>query len=306
MIDECDTFLSGNDELRGVLNAGHRRGQYCIRCVGEDNDPVAFDPFGAKCLAMIGRFPDTLADRSLLIHIRRRSPEESLERVRLDRLDADMEPLSRKCARWVEDHFDELKAADPEVPNELNDRARDNWRVLLSIADAVGGAWPAKAREAATLTSDQDDDERSAKSMLLEDFRRLFDERNVDQLASADVVEALVLMEERPWPEWYRGNPITARGVAKLLRDYKIKPRQLWIDGNKTRGYSRDAFEDTWRHYLDSGGSTGRTIANTEPEPNSVPVEEDEPTDPENAEDPRQQGILPDIPDGNPSTGRGA
>ena len=40
------------------------------------------------------------------------------------------------------DHASELREADPVVPPELHDRAADNWRPLLAIADLVGGEWP--------------------------------------------------------------------------------------------------------------------------------------------------------------------
>jgi hypothetical protein len=51
------------------------------------------------------------------------------------------------------DHVSALTAADPEVPESLNDRAADNWRPLLAIADTIGGPWPSEAR-AATLALD--------------------------------------------------------------------------------------------------------------------------------------------------------
>lgn len=42
LIDEADTFLKDNEELRGVLNAGHRRGGQIIRTVGDDYEPRQF------------------------------------------------------------------------------------------------------------------------------------------------------------------------------------------------------------------------------------------------------------------------
>jgi hypothetical protein len=42
LIDEADSFLSANEELRGVLNSGHRRGGSVLRNVGDDHEPRAF------------------------------------------------------------------------------------------------------------------------------------------------------------------------------------------------------------------------------------------------------------------------
>ena len=40
LVDEADTFARDNDELRGILNSGHKRGgAFTIRTVGEDHRP---------------------------------------------------------------------------------------------------------------------------------------------------------------------------------------------------------------------------------------------------------------------------
>jgi Protein of unknown function (DUF3631) len=46
-----------------------------------------------------------------------------------------------------------IAEARPTLPEELNDRAQDNWELLLAIADAAGGHWPQKARQAALALS---------------------------------------------------------------------------------------------------------------------------------------------------------
>jgi putative DNA primase/helicase len=44
LIDEADTFLGDNDELRGILNGGHNRiSAYVWRSVGEDHEPRKFN-----------------------------------------------------------------------------------------------------------------------------------------------------------------------------------------------------------------------------------------------------------------------
>jgi hypothetical protein len=54
---------------------------------------------------MIGAPPDTLADRSILVPMRRKRSNEAVERFRIDR-DPGFSDLSRQCARWVADHED--------------------------------------------------------------------------------------------------------------------------------------------------------------------------------------------------------
>ena len=71
LVDEADTFLKDNNELRGILNDGHKRGGQTIRPVGENHEPRQFSTLGPAAIAMIGRLPDTLEDRSVSIALRR-------------------------------------------------------------------------------------------------------------------------------------------------------------------------------------------------------------------------------------------
>ena len=121
--------------------------------------------------------------------------------------------LRSKTARWVADHFEKLKDAHPD-DKELTDRGRDNWEPLLAIADAADGQWPALARSAARYLSRADDDETFA-IVLLKDLAVMFD-TDGDELSSTEIVEKLNAMEDRPWPEFKHGKPITTQGVARL------------------------------------------------------------------------------------------
>lgn len=256
LVDEADSFLRDREELRGVLNSGHAKASaVVVRAVaaGDEYEAAAFSTWAPKAVALIDSgttLPDTLRDRSIELRMRRRGPGEEVERLRLDRLD-ELEPIRRRAARWTGDHVEALRGADPDVPPELHDRARDNWRPLLAIADVAGGPWPERARKAArVLSTGREDDEASARVLLLRDLRDLFDKRGTDRLASRDITSALAEMEERPWPEWRRGDPITTRQLARLLRPFEVRPEALWIAGKTQRGYERDALEDPFRRYL--------------------------------------------------------
>jgi putative DNA primase/helicase len=61
LVDEADAFVRENDELRGIINAGHTRDSaYVVRVVGDDFKPTKFSVWGAKALAGIGHLADTL------------------------------------------------------------------------------------------------------------------------------------------------------------------------------------------------------------------------------------------------------
>jgi putative DNA primase/helicase len=185
LVDEADSFLRDNEELRGILNSGHTRdAAYVVRTVGDEHEPRRFSTWAPKAVAIIGRLPDTLADRSIVIPMRRRARGQPVERLRLDRPGGFAE-LGRRAARWAADHLAALRAADPEVPGELGDRAADSWRPLLAIADLAGGEWPQQARQAAVALSSGAAEERdSVREELLGDIREAFRERAGERIFS--------------------------------------------------------------------------------------------------------------------------
>jgi len=83
LIDEADTFMRDNEELRGLINCGHTRDSaYIIRVVGEEHTPKTFFVWGAKALAGIGKLPATMMDRAITLELRRKKPDELTERLR--------------------------------------------------------------------------------------------------------------------------------------------------------------------------------------------------------------------------------
>jgi len=249
LVDEADTFLRDSDELRGILNSGHNRSAaFVVRTVGENHEPHQFTTWSPKAIALIGKLPGTLADRSIHLRLRRALASEPRKRLRLDRLEAG--DLRRRCARWAADSIGALRLADPPVPPGFNDRAADNWRPLLAIADSAGERWANTARAAAVALADPEDEAAATGVMLLADIRKIMGER--DRITSAELVERLADLEDRPWPEWRGGKPISARQVARLLAPFGVKPRAARFEGHKpgSRGYLDADLVDAWARYL--------------------------------------------------------
>jgi hypothetical protein len=252
LIDEVDTFLADKSDLRGVLNSGHTKSSaYVLRCVGDDSVPQQFSTWCPKVFAHIGRVDPTLEDRSVRITLRRRLKTETIERIPKKDPYAD---LRRKCARFAADNFKHLEEAEPRIPKALNDRAADNWRPLLAIAEACG--WEEEARDAALRLSEIDDDETDA-IVLLNDLAYLFDREERENpssvsMSSADIVTQLAAMEDRKWPEYRSGKPITPAQLAELLKPFKIYPRKVQDRhrGRQVQGYRFDQFDATFRRYL--------------------------------------------------------
>jgi putative DNA primase/helicase len=252
LLDEGDTFLPENEELRGILNSGHRCSGSVIRTVGDDHEPRQFGTYAACAIAMIGKLPGTLADRSIMIELQRRLAGEPIEPFRLDRTEH-LDLLASKAARWAADNADRVRAADPVTPSCVFNRVADNWRPLLAIAEVAGGEWPQRAHRALeTIQATVEDD--SVRVQLLADICEIFTQRAVDRLPSGELVDALVAIEGRPWGDWKAGKPLSQNGLARLLSPLKIRPGTMRIGGEKTaKGYYLFQFGDAFERYLGGG-----------------------------------------------------
>jgi putative DNA primase/helicase len=251
LIDEADTYFRDSDELRGVVNSGHKRSMaYVVRTVGDDHEPQKFSTWAPKAVALIGRLPGTTEDRSIVIEMRRKTATETVERFRGERSPQDLEESGRKVARWVQDNEEALRSADPEIPGQLHDRAADNWRALLAIADQVGGEWPRLAREAAVALSGNGGENESRAVMALEDLQTLFRVTEETRLFSDEIVEHLKSLEHRPWPEHRQGKPITTRQFASLMGRFRIKSTEVRRGDVHKKGYRLEDCEDTFTRYI--------------------------------------------------------
>lgn len=250
LLDEADAFMKDNEELRGLINCGHTRDSaYVVRVVGENHTPTKFNAWGAKAIAGIGHLAETLMDRAIVLELRRKLSHEQVDRLRHAEPEL-FDHLAAKLARFAMDYSADVRAARPYLPPQLNDRAQDNWEPLLAIADIASGEWPAMARKAALRLSGGDGESLSIGVELLQDIKEIFDDKNVQRVFTADLLEALLSDDEKPWATYNRGKPITPRQVSHRLSGYGVKSREIRIGYVHKKGYIRDDFEESFTRYL--------------------------------------------------------
>lgn len=254
-IDEIDTFIHDNEGIRGVLNAGHSRDNpYIIRCVGDDNEPVPFNVYGAKAISGIGKIPSTLIDRSISLTMRRKMKSETKKQVRALPVGI-TNTIQSKLARWSDDNMLAVKAAMPVLPICVNDRAQDNWEILLKIAMILGDDWLEQAYKACIEISGVENDDPSIAEQLLADIRTVFKIKNTDRLLTRDLLSGLCHDPEMLWTTFNQGKRITARQVAKILGGFRISSKDMRtrdLRGNEARGkgYDLGDFQDAFSRYL--------------------------------------------------------
>jgi putative DNA primase/helicase len=266
LLDEADTFMNENEELRGVINSGHtRESAFVIRTVGDDHEPKRFSTWGAKAIAGIGRLPETTRDRAVVVELKRKLPSEKTDRLRhADR--GQFERHRRMLARFAKDNGAAIEAARPDLPEALNDRAQDNWEPLLAIADRAGGRWPAAARSAALKLSGAAHEATSSSAELLSDIRAVFDAMADEKISTAELLRGLIGKEESPWATYHAGKPMTARNLAKRLGEYSIKSTNVRFGHEVQKGFHRSQFADAFARYLPRAASEKDATALQSPE----------------------------------------
>lgn len=259
LFDEIDAVFGNrapeNEDLRALLNSGHRRGAVARRCGGPRMTEVQeFPSFCPVALAGLGNLPSTIFTRSVIIRMKKRAPSEVIESFRERIQKPSATALRDQLETWAGQfrHLSEY----PEMPTGIEDRDADVWEPLLIVADFAGGDWPKRARDAAVaLVKASKESPTSLGVKLLADLKdEVFKDR--DELTTVEILQRLCDLDESPWKTYYKGNPLDARGLAKLLQPYGVSPRLIRPDGIKVlRGYNKTSFLDTWPRYLPAVGA---------------------------------------------------
>ncbi len=256
LYDEIDTVFGpkakDNEDTRGMLNAGHRKGAKAGRCVvrGKTVETEELDAYCAVALAGLDDLPDTIMSRSIVVRMRRRAPSERIEPWRRRVNGGEADQLCARIEEWTEQIRQTVDGAWPAMPDGVQDRDADVWEALLAISDAAGGHWPTTARAAAVaLVNDATGKAPSLGIVLLRDLRTIFGKH--DAVTSADLIEHLTALEESPWGD-LRGKPLDARGLSRRLAKYNVKPVALGAAEERgKRGYKRVDLIDAWGRYLE-------------------------------------------------------
>ena len=255
LYDEIDTVFGprtakDNEDIRGLLNAGHRKGAVAGRCVmkGKNVETEELPAYCAVALAGLGDLPDTLLSRAVVIRMRRRSPDEQVEPFRRRVYEAEAGELAARLAHWAQWISAAVQDAWPAMPDGIADRDADVWEALLAVADAAGGDWPDRARvSAVTLVTAARLAPPSLGVRLLFDMREAFGD--ADAVTTESLLSVLTTLDEAPWGD-LKGKPLDARGLAQRLRQYGVRSTTVRIGEVVAKGYLRADLHDAWSRYL--------------------------------------------------------
>ncbi|GHJ47452.1 hypothetical protein Cs7R123_47940 [Catellatospora sp. TT07R-123] len=248
LLDEYDTIFGpaaagSAEDLRGLLNAGHQRNRPALRYDANSQRVEQIPTFAMAALAGIGAAPDTIEDRAVVVHMRRRAGREKVKPWRIMRDRPMVAAIGAELSQWLLGSLDVLRAAEPVMPVE--DRAADTWEPLIALADLAGGDWPIRARTSAvTLTGAKEEQgATSDRVRLLTDCRTVFTGADAEALPTAHIIERLRAMDESPWTD------LTPHRLGSLLREFEVKSTTMRFPTGQAKGYTRSAFTDAWDRY---------------------------------------------------------
>ena len=269
LLDEVDTFINSknNKEMVGVLNAGHRKNGIVMRMGGVNYTAIQrFNCFCPVALAGIGKIPEALKDRSIILSLKRKRPEDKIECLRVVKFEKETESLRKGCKLFMK--FATEQILDIKIPTQpfLSDRGNDNWEGLFQIAKFISDEIYDEAIKASQkLSKNAFDDEMSIRCQLLTDIKYIFETKGVTDIESIELCAELQKIEESPW-FYYENKGLTAYDLANLLRFFNVKSRQMKKDGINKKRYVLKDFADAFERYLPKEGDDTSTSEDKNPD----------------------------------------
>jgi hypothetical protein len=270
-LDEADNYdFDTKGALRAIFNSGYAKGGTFTRKIGKQR--IAFRTHVPLIMASIGvltppgTLPPPLMRRSIIILMKK---HRNKKRRFIANDTPELNLVYQHLWKWVR----ELKLnLDPDLPDELlraDPSVADNWRVMISIADACSRAWGRLAREAAIFFARGGRHEDPVVA-LLRDIRTVFDTRGIDRISIKALLAALHDMESGYWTEFCGvkrnrlPHKLTETELRAMLRPHGIFTRSIWPQkgqpGDKSaKGYHDSDFEPVWRAYLEEEEGSAET-----------------------------------------------
>jgi Bifunctional DNA primase/polymerase, N-terminal/Protein of unknown function (DUF3631)/Primase C terminal 1 (PriCT-1) len=266
LLDEVEALSGSNKSepaqaILAILNAGHRKGATIPRCFGQEHELRYFRVYGPKAFAAIGKLPDTLSDRSIIVKMQRRAQYQHVERFLAARSTAQAKPIHNALASFAREYREAVTQAYVHlIDNDLDflsDRDADLWLPLFALCTVAAPNRVYELRESAKVLSKakaSDDADDLLVIKLLTDIRDLWPE-GCAKWDSATLVEKLKALEDSPWKE----RELTQRDLATLLRPYNVEPKQIRMGLLTLKGYEYGTLKTAFSSYLEILNETRET-----------------------------------------------
>ena len=227
LIDEADRTLRGNEELNGIINAGHTR-RTAIKILSEPTPDgkwksVEMSLWAPQVFAGIGTQADTLLSRSIKISMRRKMVSEKVAAAPLDYFEQ-QEDVRKSIKSWANQEGKSAAALDVSIPGIASDRVLDNWKPFFQIAASLRDDWPGRVLAAFNEleVNNKESNPMSEGAELLTDIQLLVESHKSTEIPAAELLSYLVMKQDSEWFQHNRGKPITQKWLSKMLQGYGV------------------------------------------------------------------------------------
>jgi hypothetical protein len=245
--------------VRNLLNAGNRRDAIAIRCGEAGKTIERYRVYCPKALAAIGSLPDTISDRSIQIHMQRRTSDEKIERFLFRRAKSQARKIRKQIAVWTKQQHHTVHDTYSRAPDLdfLEDRDAESWGPLFSILAVVDPTRLTELRNCAqTLCGQKRDDaadEHLAVHLILDVDAVLHDDER--HISSADLLSRLREIEDSPWSD----PAFDTRQLTKKLRTFGLKTKPVRLGDATPRRYVVVEIREHTRRYKAASPATAAT-----------------------------------------------
>lgn len=219
--------------------------------------------YGPKAFATIGGLPDTLMDRCVCITMQRKTAKQKVARFLQSKVRAEVKPIRQLLAKWTEKNRTTVGTVYESMEDLvfLTDRDADLWMPLFAVCAVAAPERLGDLKQCAQVLTQMkaaDDLDDSLPLELLADVRSVWPGK-MTQMLTATLIEALRAIPDSSWTDY----GLNARKLAKILRAYDIRPRQIRVISGTGKGYLREEFEEVFSSYLPSQGVESETSETT-------------------------------------------
>jgi hypothetical protein len=219
-------------------------------------DSSQSSPFCPKAFAGPDPLPPSLSRRSIPIVLQRPKPGEIVKRATNLLAPEATEKLTSRTQEWARAHEQQIETTFENcgqfLPG-LTPHQQESAKVLIALAETIGGEWPQKARTALVEVFQDAQQSEVAPLQLLSDIRDAFAHHgNPERIFTAELLDYLHGLDHRTWYEWSKkGDPMTPHALSVILRkSFNIYSRSQRRGEDKRRGYLQSDFVEAWERYL--------------------------------------------------------
>lgn len=256
LLDDAAGAMLLRRDMRALIAAGARADGTFLLSRTRHDARSDFHPCAAP-LALATTFapPDEILTHAIVLPM---APNLTLSTDARDNIGAPppealaLRPALQSLAAWA---AHDTRA--PNLPPFLSAAARDTWLPLFTLAQTIGGDAPARIRAAASQLDAPDYLVGDTTPLaLLRDIRAAIGIDTDADVPSKQIIDELTRVAESPWSRCDFGAPLSARGLARRLARFDLKPKVFHVkdgDGERlftVRGYRGVALVGAFARYL--------------------------------------------------------